>query len=149
MASELHAETSIQASPQRVWEVLTNFAAYHEWNPYIPQINGSVEAGSRLDVQLQPPGARGMRMRPTVLAATPSQELRWLGHLGILGLFDGEHRFRIDYLGPDRVRFVQEERFTGLLAPIVLRFIERGTRQGFESMNQALKSRAERRSPSR
>jgi len=149
MASELHAETSIQASPQRVWEVLTNFAAYPEWNPYIPQINGSVEAGSRLDVQLQPPEARGMRMRPTVLAATPSQELRWLGHLGIPGLFDGEHRFRIDSLGPDRVRFVQEERFTGLLAPIVLRFIERGTRQGFEAMNQALKARAERPSSAR
>ena len=81
-----------------------------------------------------------MRMRPTVLAATPSQELRWLGHLGIPGLFDGEHRFRIEPLGTDRVRFVQDERFTGLLAPLVLRFIARRTRQGFEAMNQALKA---------
>ena len=143
MASELHSETSIQASPQRVWEVLTDFAAYPTWNPFIPRINGSLEAGSRLDVQLQPPGSRGMRMRPTVLAAAPSQELRWLGHLGIPGLFDGEHRFLIEPVGTDRVRFVQEERFTGLLAPLVLRFIERGTRQGFEAMNQALKARAE------
>jgi hypothetical protein len=41
------------------------------------------------------------------------------------------------------VRFVQEERFTGLLAPLVLRFIEGSTRQGFEAMNLALKARAE------
>ena len=26
MASELHSETAIQASPQRVWEVLADFA---------------------------------------------------------------------------------------------------------------------------
>ena len=89
-----------------------------------------------------------MRMRPTVLAAKRPQELRWLGHLGVPGLFDGEHRFRIEPLGTDRVRFVQEERFSGLLAPLVLRFVERGTRQGFEAMNQALKARAEQPSSS-
>ena len=144
MSSELRSETAIQASPQRVWDVLTDFAAYPKWNPFIPRIHGALETGSRLDVQLQPPGGRGMRMHPTVLAAAPSQELRWLGHLGFPGLFDGEHRFRIEPLGTDRVRFVQEERFTGLLAPLVFRLIERGTRQGFEAMNQALKARAER-----
>ena len=148
MSSQLHTEIGIEATPQRVWEILTDFAAYPAWNPFIPHISGSTMVGSSLDVQLQPPGGRGMRMRPIVLAATPSQELRWLGHLGVPGLFDGDHRFRIEASGTDRVRFVQEERFTGLLAPLVMRFIERGTRQGFETMNQALKARAERPSSS-
>ena len=146
MSSQLHTDIPVQATPQRVWEILTNFAAYPAWNPFIPRISGSVAVGSRLDVQLQPPGRRGMRMRPTVLAAAPSRELRWLGHLGVPGLFDGEHRFRIEPLGTDRVRFIQEERFSGLLAPLVLRFVERSTRQGFEAMNQALKARAEQQS---
>ena len=149
MASELHTETVIQDSPQRVWDVLADFEAYSEWNPFIPRISGSAETGSHLDVQLQPPGGRGMRLRPTVLAAKRPQELRWLGHLGVPGLFDGEHRFRIEPVGADRVRFVQEERFSGLLVPLVLRFVERGTRQGFEAMNQALKARAEQPSSSR
>jgi hypothetical protein len=43
----------------------------------------------------------------------------------------------------DRVRFIQEERFAGLLTPIILRFAEHGTRQSFEAMNRALKARAE------
>jgi hypothetical protein len=149
VASRLHSETAIQASPERVWDVLTDFAAYPEWNPFIPRITGSLETGSRLDVQLQRPGSRGVRMRPTVQAAEPPRELRWLGHLGIPGLFDGEHRFRIEAVGTDRVRFVQEERFSGLLAPLVLRFLERGTRQGFEAMNRAIKARAEQLSSSR
>jgi hypothetical protein len=143
MSSRLHTEIEIEATPERVWDILTDFPAYPAWNPFIPYISGPGTVGSRLDVQLQPPGGRGMRLRPAVLAAAPSQELRWLGHTGAPGLFDGEHRFRIEPLDADRVRFVQEERFSGLLAPLVLRFIERSTRQGFEGMNLALKARAE------
>ena len=143
MSSQLHTEIEIEATPERVWDILTDFPAYPAWNPFIPRISGPATVGSRLDVQLQPPGGRGMRFRPAVLAASPSQELRWVGHLGVPGLFDGEHRFRIEPLTADRVRLVQEERFTGLLAPLVIRFIERTTRQGFEAMNLALKARAE------
>ncbi|MEA2595533.1 MAG: hypothetical protein QOF01_2002 [Thermomicrobiales bacterium] len=147
MSTQVRTEIEIQATPARVWDVLTDFADYPDWNPFIPRIAGPVEVGARLDARLQPPGGRGMSFRPTVLAATPGQELRWLGHLIVPGLFDGEHGFRIEPLGPNRVRFVQEERFAGLLAPLVLRFVERGTRQGFEAMNQALKARAEQPAP--
>ena len=144
MSPQVRTEVEIRASPARVWDVLTDFAAYPDWNPFIPRIDGPITVGARLDARLQPPGGRGMRFRPTVLAAAPRRELRWLGHLGIPGLFDGEHAFRIEPLGPDRVRFVQEERFAGLLTPLLLRFVERGTRRGFEAMNRALKTRAER-----
>jgi hypothetical protein len=149
MSPQLHTEIAIEATPERIWEILTDFAAYPSWNAFIPCISGPGTVGSRLDLQMRPPGGRGMQLRPTLLAAAPSQELRWLGQLGVPGLFDGEHRFLIEPLGTNRVRFVQEERFTGLLAPLVLRFIESGTRRGFEAMNQALKVRAEQRSSPR
>jgi hypothetical protein len=149
MSPQLHTEIAIEAIPERIWEILTDFAAYPSWNAFIPCISGPGTVGSRLDLQMRPPGGRGMQLRPTLLAAAPSQELRWLGQLGVPGLFDGEHRFLIEPLGTNRVRFVQEERFTGLLAPLVLRFIESGTRRGFEAMNQALKVRAEQRSSPR
>jgi hypothetical protein len=143
MPTQLRTEIEIQAPAERVWGVLTDFAAYPQWNPFIPRIEGAQTVGSRLNVRLQPPGGRGMTFRPTVRTVVPERELRWLGQLVVPGVFDGEHGFRIEPLGPDRVRFVQEERFTGLLAPLILRFIERGTRQGFEAMNRALKLRAE------
>ena len=149
MLTQLRTEIAIQAGPQRVWEVLTDFASYPDWNPFIPRISGPVETGARLDTQLQPPGGCGMRFRPTVLEAVPGKKLRWLGHLGVPGLFDGEHGFRIEPLGADGVRLIQEERFSGLLAPIVFRMIERRTRQGFEAMNRALKARAEQPSSAR
>ena len=145
MSRQIQTEIEIDATPEQVWDVLTDFAAYPEWNPFIQRIAGDVAAGAKLDAYLQPPGNRGMRFRPTVLAATPARELRWLGHLGFSGIFDGEHIFRIEPLGTDRVRFVQEERFGGILAPLLLRFIEGSTRQGFAAMNEALKVHVEQR----
>lgn len=84
-----------------------------------------------------------MTFRPTVLKAEPNRELRWLGHLLIPGLFDGEHIFTIEPLGANRVRFVQREIFTGLLVPLLASGLDTDTRRGFEEMNQALKVRAE------
>ena len=49
----------------------------------------------------------------------------------------------IEPIAPNQVRFVQEERFTGLLVPLILRFAGESTRVGFESMNIALKRRVE------
>ena len=144
MSKQLRTEIVIDAAPDRVWAVLTDFAAYPAWNPFVRRLSGPAAVGSRLTARIEPPGGMAMTLRPTVLAAVPGRELRWLGHLLVPGLFDGEHGFRIEPLGPDRVRFVQEERFAGLLAPLVLRLVERGTRQGFEAMNRELKARAER-----
>jgi hypothetical protein len=144
MATRLHSEITIEATPERVWETLTNFAAYPDWNPFVRNISGDVVQGARLEAHLQPPGGRGMTFRPTVLQVEPGRELRWLGHLGVPGLFDGEHRFRIEANpGPEGVRFIQEEHFTGLLAPLLLRFIGPSTQKGFEAMNVALKNRVE------
>ncbi len=84
-----------------------------------------------------------MTLRPTVLGAEAEREFRWIGSLIIPGIFDGEHILRIEPLGPDRVRFVQEERFSGVLAPLILRFIRQSTLEGFAAMNRALKARAE------
>jgi hypothetical protein len=84
-----------------------------------------------------------MTMRSTLLVAELDRELRWIGSLGVPGIFDGEHTFRIESISANRVRFVQEERFSGVLAPLILRVVRESTLQGFEAMNRALKSRAE------
>jgi hypothetical protein len=46
------------------------------------------------------PGRRPTTFRPRVLEAEPARRLRWLGHLLVPGLFDGEHRFTIEPAGP-------------------------------------------------
>ena len=139
---ELSASVEIDASRERVWEVLTDFGSYPEWNPFIRSIRGRPARGSKLEVRIEPPGGRGMTFKPTVLEAQPGQELRWLGRLLMPGLFDGEHSFRIEPVDDGRVRFVQAERFGGALVALFGKQLDK-TRQGFEAMNKALKRRAE------
>ena len=139
---QLRADLEIEASGEHVWRVLSDFAAYPEWNPFIPRIDGEIRPGARLEVSIQPPGAKGMTFRPTVLKAEPNRELRWRGRLWIPGLFDGEHAFTIEPNAASRVRFIQSETFTGLLVPLVSGTLE-ATLRGFEDMNRALKRRVE------
>ena len=139
---ELRTQIEVEATPERVWEILTDFAAYPEWNPFIQRIEGEAALGSKLEVRIEPPGGRAMNFKPTVLEVAPRQELRWLGRVLVPGLFDGEHSLRIEAVDDSRVRFVQAERFTGLLVPLFGKGLEK-TQRGFTAMNEALKRRAE------
>jgi hypothetical protein len=143
MAKQLRSEIDVHATPERVWQVLTDFAAYPQWNPFITRADGEARRGRRLTLRMQPAGGRATTFRPTVLEAAQERELRWLGRLLVPGLFDGEHRFTIRPLGDGQVRLVQQEDFRGLLVPLLAGSLDRRTLPAFEQMNQALKRRAE------
>ncbi|MFN4274789.1 MAG: SRPBCC family protein [Ferrovibrio sp.] len=142
---DITTEILIDAPPARVWAVLADFATYGAWNPFMPQIFGTPQAGARLRVRIVPPGSGGMTFRPRLLTVTPERELRWRGHLLVPGLFDGEHRFRLEPTdGGQRTLFRHGESFSGLLLPVIFGArAQAATRAGFEAMNAALKRRAE------
>jgi hypothetical protein len=79
--------------------VLTDFAKFPNWNPFMRWIHGKLQEGARLEVRLQLAGTRGTTFKPKVLKVDPPRELRWIGHLGIGGLFDGEHALTITSIG--------------------------------------------------
>lgn len=140
---EIEESIEIAASPSEVWWQLTNFEAYPEWNSFITRIAGEPRAGARLTLTMQPASMPAIVLRPRVLVAEPERELRWRGRLGWPNLFDAEHAFIIESTGVDRVRLIQRERFSGLLAPGALPLIEQRLRESFRSMHQALRQRAE------
>lgn len=88
----VNSTVDIDASKQAVWDVLIDCPAYREWTPFM-RIQGAAELGTRLIVHMSAGGGHGMSFKPKVLAASPAEELRWLGRLGIRGIVDGEHYF--------------------------------------------------------
>jgi hypothetical protein len=147
---EITTTMEINAPPRSVWKVLVDFQAHPQWNPFVRSIDGSTREGERLKVSIQPVGGKGMTFRPRVLRAVPDQELRWLGRVVLPGIFNGEHFFKMEPLDQGRrTRFIQGERFTGLLVPLLRKNLDRGTREGFEAMNQALKAQVEESSSRR
>lgn len=139
---ELRTETDIAAPVDRVWHILMDFDGFPRWNPFIRSVHGRPEVGSQLDVEIGPSGSRGMRFRPKITSVVPNREFRWMGHVGFRGLFDGEHIFELKSLGAAGTRFVQRERFRGVLVPFMARRLEKSVRRGFEEMNRALRDQA-------
>jgi hypothetical protein len=141
MPGNIETSIEIAATAERVWGILMDFASYPAWNPFITNISGEPVRGARLRARIVPPGMGGMTFKPRVLVADPPREFRWLGHLLLPGIADGEHYFRIE-ASDGGVKFIQGEDFRGILVPL-LKGIFAKSAQGFREMNQALKARAE------
>ena len=69
---EISTEIEIDASAERVWQVLTDFSSFPDWNPFVQSLEGAVREGERIKVRL-----KGMTFRPTVLKFEPNSEFRW------------------------------------------------------------------------
>lgn len=140
---EISTEIEINATSAKVWTILTKLNNFVKWNPFITEAKGEVKEGSQLKVRIEPPGGKGMTFKATVTRVVPKRKFRWLGHLLIPGLFDGEHIFEIESIAKNSVRFIQREQFRGLLVPLFWRSLESNIPQGFNEMNAALKKEAE------
>lgn len=139
---ELSTDIEIDAPPELVWEVLTDFEAYPRWNP-VMRITGRTNLGARLCVEMRLPGRSPLRFNPTVTKIDRGRELGWRGRLLVPGLYDGEHRFVIEPNEDGRTRFTQAETFEGVLVGPINRIYGRSTERAFREMNEALKERAE------
>lgn len=140
MAKSIQTSILIQASPEKIWTILTDFERYPQWNPFIIYISGKATEGSSLTVQIQPPQSKSMTFRPVVTSVKKFQELSWLGKLLFKGLFDGAHHFRLQDNSDGSTTFFQSEDFSGILSNIIPL---KHTEAGFHLMNQKLKEIAE------
>lgn len=140
----VHTEIDINASPERVWSVLADLAAYPEWNPMIRRAEGELARGKRITVHFNPPGTKETTFRPKLLVVEPGRELRWQGQPGFPLLFESEHVFIIERTAGGKSRLSHDMLFYGLLVPLAKGKIMRSVEGPFVLMNRALKERVEK-----
>jgi hypothetical protein len=144
MAKEIKSQIIINASPEKIWVVLTDFKNYPSWNPFIKSISGEVEVGKKIKAHIAPSEGNSMTFKPKVLVFEVNKELRWIGHLLFPGLFDGEHIFQLENNGNGTTTFIQRENFRGILVPFFKKMLEVNTKNGFDLMNRELKLQVEK-----
>lgn len=139
MAHEIHTEIVINASPEKVWAVLSNFKEYPNWNPFVNSLKGDMVVGKKITISIQ-----GMKIKPELLVFEKNKELRWMGHLLVNGIFDGEHFFILVDNGNGTTTFKHGEIFKGFLIPFVKNILENKLKPNYDRMNKKLKEQVEK-----
>ena len=75
MAKELNTTIEIDAPASIVWDALTDFSRYSQWNPFMRAIRGEAKQGGQLEIFIQLPSGKGMTFRPVILDLKPKREL--------------------------------------------------------------------------
>ena len=133
----------IDSTPEKIWDVLTNFEEYKLWNPFMTKVVGNASLGSKIEVNIKTISGKNRSYYPIITKCETNKELRWKGKSFLPGVFDGERVFVLEKSDDDKVSFSHKEIFSGLGVKLVGNKLDENLRDGFVRMNEALKVRAE------
>lgn len=138
----IDTETQIAADPLQVWAILTDFAGYPRWNPFIIEVTGTLLAGSELRLKsVHIPGKPPTDGIATLIEAG-FPDMRWESGHPDRSVLKGDHFFRCQAAGGG-CRFHHFEQFSGISAERLLNDFGRRIEANFRIFNQALKRAAE------
>jgi hypothetical protein len=140
---EIRTEIEIDASPEYVWGMLIDFNKYPRWNPLIHSISGNIKPGARVEAQIGLYDFAAMTVPMKVIEVSPNRALRLRQKFLLPALFDIEYVFTIEPISPNQVRLIQQEIFSGLLAPFLAHGEDAETKHGLEALSQTVKVLAE------
>jgi hypothetical protein len=139
--TELRSEVEIEASPERVYRVLTDFERFPEWNPFVTSASGKLVVGQKLSLELSLPEGRSYEVQPELMSVEPNRRLAWRVRYFAPTLLELRHFFELSERS-GRTRLVQGLDFSGFLLRFAGPSLTLAAR-GAIYMNRALKKRAE------
>ncbi|MBM4257935.1 MAG: hypothetical protein FJ147_18845 [Deltaproteobacteria bacterium] len=123
MARTFELATPIDGTVEEAWRVLTDFAAYVQWNRLVPFGHGSATPGTHLEFRLR---GRPGRRRPRVVTSTPPQELVLQDTVGHKTLLHMTHWFTfVPAAQSPGVDLCQRWRAEGMLVPLLWPLLRR------------------------
>jgi uncharacterized protein YndB with AHSA1/START domain len=147
MTREMRTCIDLDATPERVWEVLTDVPAYPAWTPWLTSAEGTFAAGGRVVFGYPPLHPLLRSTVPVrVLEVTPGRRLRYawrFARLGIPGLLDAELSSAIDLPAGGGVQLWLQFWVRGLFLPLIVRSLSPDETPTFGPLPTALKARIE------
>ena len=132
----------VQAPAEIVWEVVSDFATWHEWNPLYRKAEGQMKIGTALTLEQHLPGEPAKIIAPIVQDWVPYEQLHWRStRMG--GFVTAIRYLEIENMGEANATFSNGELFMGLLLRFVSREERRTLKAAFTRMGEAVRDRAE------
>jgi len=111
-------EVDIRASPEIVWNLLSDAKGFPQWNSTITAIEGEIREGERL--KLHVPGT-SRTFSPKVSGVVPARRMVWSD--GVAPIFRGVRTFALTPRSSVSTAFTMEERFSGLMFALTKRML--------------------------
>jgi hypothetical protein len=139
---KIATEVALQASPEKIWQTLIDFASYPEWNRFLKAVRGQAAPDAMLEVDLQYYGKPVEKKSGQVTGYIPPKYLSWIwNHKFGAWFLSAEHVFRIKETENGKVIFHQEMYYTGLGLKFRRRDVEHMVRLSLDKLNDDLKFR--------
>ena len=107
----------IKAPPEAVWARLTDARGFASWNSTVQSIEGPIEPGHRLAIQV--PAAPGRTFRPDVVGFDPPHRMTW--REGSMPMFRGIRTFTVEPVEGGSSKFTMREELRGVMLPLIAR----------------------------
>jgi uncharacterized protein YndB with AHSA1/START domain len=132
----------IAAPPEVVWEVLTDFPRYGEWNPFVVECRSTLVPGEAMDMRVK-------------LVGFPQRQVEWMNeHVPgrrfaynmkpfPLGALRSRRSHEVEPAGANRTRYRSSFRLEGWMMPLVRGLLGGRIEAGMRGMWEGVQRRAE------
>lgn len=129
---------NINATPEKIWKLLTNAQDYAQWNTTIKSIEGNIVLGGKIKLRAKIDEKRTFTLK--VAAFTPHKIMVWKS--GAAPMFKGVRTYTLTPEADGTTNFTMAEVFSGLVLPLIGGSLP-DFRQAFEQFAGDLKKEAE------
>lgn len=133
----VHHEISINASPAKVWEVLSDTDSYNSWNPVMKLLEGKIQEGNKVKYQFTQDADNVSEIPSLVKKVVPNKLLNQGGGLSMVITFD--HRYILEPEGNGTKLTIHED-YKGIYVNF---WNPTPVEKAYARLNEALKHRAE------
>lgn len=138
---EIKGSVLINAAAEKVWEKMTDFSSYPQWNPWIKSMTGELRVDNIYHVTAQPPGKGATSFKSKLVKIDEGKEMLFRGKV-MGGLVKDDHVFSVDPIDAGKCLFSQSVVFSGPMASLIGSTIM-ASQKGLDDMNAAFKKQCE------
>lgn len=133
----------VDAPHDFVWDVITDFRRYGEWNPFVVACDSTLKVGDPIEMRVHLFGAFAQPQREIIFEHEPGKRFCY-GVAGVpFGAMRSNRCHEVRVLDSGRSEYRSHFELSGWLSPVVSGLLGSQLRRGFHAMTESIRTRSE------
>lgn len=143
MANNTRIEASIiiEASPEQIWSVLTDFKNLSKWSSSFQNLSGDFTKDGLIEVVFKSPLGGDTKMNKKLFLFEEQKSFGWTGTF-MMGMKD-YHTHTLKGMPNGTTKFIQTDKVSGGISFLLGKVLEKQMKKGYNIFNKELKTYVE------